>query len=333
MTSPQISVVMPAYNAEKYVAEAINSILSQTFNDFEFIIINDASTDSTKEIIESFNDSRIRLIDNEQNQGVAKSLNIGIAATKGKYIARMDADDIALPERFQIQFDFMERHPDIDICGSWIETFGDNQCIIKVPEQHNEIKDELFFSCSMLHPTVIFKRDLDLQYSSDFPRAEDYDLWCRKIDTWNFANIPKILLHHRVHSFQIGISHKSEQNNDANDIRLRNLQNIKIKLSEIEQKIYCDFFADQFIPKNIDEIVNAIKIFEKISIAGKNFGYGEKFQELIRGFQTKATNLGIKNRTTSLKTYFTTFRKIGFLETPRANLRYIYHCLRNILHV
>lgn len=333
MTNPQISVIMPAYNAEKYVAEAINSILSQTFTDFEFIIINDASTDSTKNIIESFQDPRIKLINNEQNKCVAKSLNIGISAAKGKYIARMDADDISLPQRFQTQFNFMEQNPDIDICGSWIETFGENKCVIKVPENNNDIKDELFFSCSMLHPTVIFKRDLNLQYFSDFPRAEDYDLWCRKINELKFANIPKVLLHYRIHNCQVGQAKKTKQNQDSNLIRLRNLENIGLHLSDEELRIYNDFFAEQFIPQNIEEVVNAINIFEKISAAGQNYGYGGKFQELIRLFQRKATDFGIKQKKTSLLLYFSTFRKMGFFNTPRTNLRYIYHCLRNLLHV
>lgn len=333
MTNPQISIIMPAYNAEKYVAEAINSILAQTFTDFEFIIINDASADSTKNIIESFQDPRIKLINNEQNQGVAKSLNIGISAAKGKYIARMDADDISLPQRFQTQFDFMEQNPDIDICGSWAKTFGAEEKSIKFPEKHVDIKDSSFFSCAMVHPTVMFKKDLNLQYFSDFTRAEDYDLWCRKIDSWKFANISKVLLFYRTHSCQVGKAHRAEQNNDTNDIRVRNLKKINVKLSDKEQQVYCDILSDPFVPQNIDEVVFAINVFEKISVAGKNFGYGKKFQELIKFYQKKATDFGIKNGVTSLKLYFTTFRKWKIFETPRANLRYIYHCFRNIFHV
>lgn len=333
MSEPKISVIMPAYNAEKYIAESINSILSQTFTDFEFIIINDASIDSTKEIIESFKDPRIKLINNRQNKGVAKSLNTGIAVAKGKYIARMDADDISLQQRFQTQFDFMEQNPDIDICGCWAETFGDSQCIIKVPEKHNDIKDRLFFSCSMLHPTVIFKSNLSLQYSSDFPRAEDYDLWCRKINELKFANIPEVLLHYRIHSNQVGQANKTKQNQDSNLIRLRNLKNIGLHLSDEELRVYNDFFAEQFIPQNIEEVVDAVNIFERISAAGKDYDYGEKFQKLVKLFQRKTTDFGIKNGVTSLKLYFTIFIKIGFFETPRSNFRYIYHCLRNILHV
>lgn len=333
MTNPQISVVMPAYNAEKYVAEAINSILAQTFTDFEFIIINDASTDSTKNIIESFQDPRIKLIKNEQNQGVAKSLNIGISAAKGKYIARMDADDISLPERFQTQFNFMEKNPDIDICGSWMETFGDNQRIVKVPEQHNEIKDELFFLCSMLHPTIIFKKNLTLQYSSDFPRAEDYDLWSRTINELKFANIPEVLLLYRIHDNQIGTANKAKQIYDANHITLRNLQNIDLILSEEEKHIYFDIINGNVAQKNKKNLISAIKMLDDISKTGEAHGYKQLFQDKIRIFIKNIAEHSLQNKVTSLKLYFTTFRKWKIFETPRANLRYIYHCLRNYLHV
>lgn len=333
MTNPQISVVMPAYNAKKYVAEAINSILNQTFTDFEFIIINDASTDSTKDIVESFKDPRIKLINNERNQGVAKSLNIAISAAKGKYIARMDADDISLPERFQTQFNFMEKNPDIDICGSWMKTFGDNQRIVKAPEQHNEIKDELFFLCSMLHPTIIFKKNLTLQYSSDFPRAEDYDLWSRTINKLKFANIPEVLLLYRIHDNQIGIANKAKQIYDANHIALRNLQNIDLVLSEEEKQIYIDIINGNVTQKNKKNLISAIKMLDDISKAGKAHGYKQLFQDKIRIFIKNIAEHSLQNKVTSLKLYFTTFRKWKIFETPRANLRYIYHCLRNLLHV
>lgn len=333
MSEPKISVIMPAYNAEKYIAEAIESILSQTFTDFEFIIINDASTDSTKEVVKSFKDQRIKLINNEQNQGVAESLNIGISVAKGQYIARMDADDIALPHRFQTQFEFMEQNPDIDICGSWVKTFGTKDGTLKHPLSNEDIKDATFFYCSLVHPTTIFKNELNLRYSSEFPRAEDYDLWTHMIDKLKFANIPENLLLYRVHDNKVGNLHKSEQKDNSNDIRLRNLKNISLVLSEKEQKIYCDFFSDEFRPENIEEIMNVIKIFEKISFAGNTHGYGKKFQELVKFYQKRVTDLGIRNHITSLKLYFTTFRKLKIFETPRGHLRYLYYCLRNILHV
>ena len=113
-----ISVIMPAYNAEKYIGEAINSILSQTYTNFEFIIINDGSTDKTEEIIQSYDDNRIRYVKNASNLKLIKSLNKGIDLARGEYIARMDADDISLPNRFQEEYDFMEQNPDISVCSS-----------------------------------------------------------------------------------------------------------------------------------------------------------------------------------------------------------------------
>jgi glycosyltransferase involved in cell wall biosynthesis len=121
---PKISVIMSAYNAEKYIRQAIGSILSQTMGDFEFFIVNDASTDSTAEIISSFNDRRIIRIENKINKGIAASANACMDAAKGEYIARMDADDISMPQRFKRQADFLDNNPETSMCGSWIKTFG-----------------------------------------------------------------------------------------------------------------------------------------------------------------------------------------------------------------
>jgi len=330
MNNPQISVIMPAYNAEKYIAEAINSILSQTFNDFEFIIINDASTDSTKEIIESYKDLRIKLINNERNQGVAKSLNIGLAAARGKYIARMDADDISLPQRFQTQFDFMEQNPDIGICGSWAQNFGNRDDVIKTYQTHKEIKDVTFFYCALIHPTVFFRNDIALFYPEDFTSAQDYNLWSRTVDTIKLANIPKVLLLYRRHSEQ---TNGKKQNDVANDIRLKNVKKIGVDLSEEERSIYLDIVNGIFIAKNKIELISAVKILDNISTAGTAHGYKQLFQDKIRNFIKNIAEHSLQNKITSPKLYFTTFRKWKIFETPRANLRYIYYCFRNLLHL
>ena len=332
MSEPMISVVMPVYNQEKYLKESIESILAQNFSDFEFIIVDDQSTDSSWQIIQEYadKDSRIIAVKNTGKKGCYPARNCGHRLAKGKYIAVMDSDDIALPERLQKQFDFMEQNPDIDICGSWMKNFGANDRITKLPTNHEDIRDLTFFGCAIGNNVAFFKRDLNLEYATDFNCSEDYELWCRKIDELHFANIPEILLLYRVHESQISTGTRKKQDEVANEIRRKNLKKIDINLSTEEQKIYNDFFADQFIPKNFGEIVTALNIFEKISAAGNNFGYGEYFQELINGFQRKISDLGIKNKVTSLKIYFTTFRRMGFLDTTRANLRYVFHCLKNI---
>ena len=142
MTTPAVSVLMPVYNVEKYIGEAIESILNQTFNDFEFIIIDDASTDNTVSVIEKFSDNRIKLIRNETNIKLAASLNKGLRIAQGKYIARMDGDDISLPHRFQKLYEFLENNPSVDICGSAMRVFGNEETVWEYSSDDKEIKAE-----------------------------------------------------------------------------------------------------------------------------------------------------------------------------------------------
>lgn len=200
-----ISVVMSVYNAEKYLAEAIESILTQTYTNFEFIIINDGSTDSSLEIIQNYmkKDERIVLISRE-NKGLPFSLNEGIEKAKGKYIARMDADDISLPTRFEDQLSFMNNNLDIGICGTWIEVFGENTKtkILKHSLEHNEMKTRLLFSVCFAHPTVMIRKEIldenSLKYNLNYVNAQDYELWSNISEVTKMANIPKVLLKYRV---------------------------------------------------------------------------------------------------------------------------------------
>ena len=332
LLSPKISVVMPVFNGEQYLKESIESILCQTFTDFEFIIVDDQSTDSSWQIIQEYaaKDSRIAAVKNNGIKGCWSARNLGWDLAKGKYLAIMDSDDISLPERLQKEFDFMEQNPDIDICGTWMKNFGKDTKTVSFPTSKQEIRDQLFFINSISQPTVIMRLSSVPNIRYENTVTEDYELWCREIDNLNFANIPEVLLLYRRHSAQ---TNGKKQRGEANKTRLRNVQKIGVTLSEQEKELYCDLFLDTFLPKNIEEINIAINIFEKISPVGKNFGYGEKFQELTRVFQKKILDCGIQNHITSLKLYFTTFRKMKFFNNSRAHLRYIYHCLRNLLHL
>lgn len=202
MSSPFISVVMPVYNGEKYLCEAIDSILNQTFKDFEFIILNDGSTDKTEEIILSYEDPRIKYVKNEVNLQIVKTLNKGIALAKGKYIARMDADDISLPQRFEKQLHFMESNPDVGVCGTWLKTFGEIEETWHMPTKHDEILVTLLFESCIMHPTVFLRKSTLPQqydiYDECFNTAEDYELWTRLILNTRIANVPEVLLKYRV---------------------------------------------------------------------------------------------------------------------------------------
>ncbi len=211
---PKISVVMPAYNAEKYIAEAIESILSQTFRDFEFIIINDGSTDRTKEIILSFGDARIVYLENEKNLGIVETLNRGLDAARGEYIARMDADDAAMPERFEKQLAYMEKHPEVGVLGCGIRIFGEGtfEHDRTFSTSSEDLQAELLFSSCMAHPSVMIRRAAlgDIRYEKEFAGAEDYLMWWRLAQRCSLSTLPEVLQKYRIHGGQI-TADKSEK--------------------------------------------------------------------------------------------------------------------------
>jgi glycosyltransferase involved in cell wall biosynthesis len=209
----EISVVLAVYNGGKYMKEAIDSILFQTFGNFEFIIINDGSQDSTAEIIFSYSDPRIIYIENETNKGLIYSLNRGLSVCKGKYVARMDADDIALPQRLQVQYDYMEAHPEVGICGSSVEAFfntKEKSVILRFPQTDQLIKVFTFFQPPFSHPTVMMRREMLVKYNLSYPEkflhAEDYALWVELLKYTKAYNIPRILLRYRIHEESVTAS-------------------------------------------------------------------------------------------------------------------------------
>lgn len=212
---PKISVIMPVYNGEKYLREAIDSILNQTFTDFEFVIINDASKDTTEEIIKSYNDDRIVYLKNEQNLGVAGTLNKGLDIAKGEYIARIDADDIALPERFKKQVEHMDKHDNIGVLGSDIIIFGEGLEDKKYSFCHKkeEAKAGLFFKSSIAHPTVMIRssilKDYSLKYTEKYNGFEDFALWWDIAKYSDIEVLPEFLVKYRQHSSQVTKKHKA----------------------------------------------------------------------------------------------------------------------------
>ena len=201
---------MSVYNGEKYLSEAIESILNQTFKDFEFLIINDGSTDSSREIILSYDDYRIKLIENDNNIGLTKSLNKGVDIACGKYIARMDADDISMPERLEKQVDFMENHEDIAVCGSCATIINGNDIEYSSfinPETSSEIKVALFFFNPIAHPTAMIRKDVLNaigNYDPYFEKTQDYNLWYRiYLEDYDFYNFQEKLLIYRNHKTNI----------------------------------------------------------------------------------------------------------------------------------
>lgn len=215
--NPKVTVLMPVYNAEKFLPEAIKSVLAQTYTDFELLIINDGSTDRSREIILSFCDPRIRLIDNEKNMRLVFSLNKGLQLAKGKYIARQDADDIASPKRLKKQIEYLEKNPQIVLLGSWAEIIDERGKLISVwkrPTGHCSIVWRLLFNNCLVHSSVMFPRDNVLKvggYNSSTVYGQDYDLWVRLSKVGKIKQLPEVLLKHRVSSESISVKHSKEQ--------------------------------------------------------------------------------------------------------------------------
>lgn len=206
MKKTLVSILMPAYNAEKYIAEAIESILEQTFKDFELIISDDTSSDKTWEIIKKYKqkDRRIVATRNKKNRYIAENRNLLIKSAKGKYIAWQDADDISVSNRIQKQFEFMEKNPRVGIVGGYLEFFGESgvKSIRKYAETDKELRKNIFRFSPVAQPTAMIRKkcfdELGL-YNPKYPPAEDIDMSFRIGSKYFFANIPQITLRYRDH--------------------------------------------------------------------------------------------------------------------------------------
>lgn len=204
MKNPKVSVIMAVYNGMPYLREAVKSVLHQTYKDFEFIIIDDASTDKTWKYLKSLQDKRIKLIRNSKNLGLAASLNKGLKIAKGDYIARMDADDVSLAKRFEKQLEFLEKNPDVDLCGTWAYLVDESDKVVgekKFPTQDKMIKKALAIYSSIIHPTFFAKKDFFIKvggYDKKYEYVEDYEILLRAKRDFKFANLPVKLFKWRL---------------------------------------------------------------------------------------------------------------------------------------
>lgn len=216
-----LSVIMPVYNGEAYLRQAIDSILEQTFKDFEFIIIDDASTDGTIDIIRSYTDSRIRVIRNRSQKGNYPSRNKGLELAIGKYICVMDADDIAYPQRLEIQYMYLEAHPDIWAVGTSYD-FSKPGNKRNLPSSHKQLMICLLLNNIFLHSSLMIRSDiLKIQggYNEKYVYSSDYELMSRLALLGKVENLPDVLMMYRWHKSQISQSHQEEQKAYADEIR------------------------------------------------------------------------------------------------------------------
>ena len=216
----KISVLMAVYNGESYLRQAVESILKQTFREFEFIIIDDGSSDSTWEILTEYaeRDQRIMLVQNKENIGLTKSLNKGLALAQGEYVARQDADDVSLLERFEKQVTLLDKHPEVVLASCDIEVINSEGCLVK---KHQRACDSdlvawylLFYNYVAGHSQVMFRRKSVMNlggYSETYRCSQDYELWCRLVRVGKVAILPEVLLQQRIHSRSISCEKQLDQ--------------------------------------------------------------------------------------------------------------------------
>ncbi|APY10007.1 hypothetical protein BWZ22_01545 [Seonamhaeicola sp. S2-3] len=224
---PVVSVIMPVYNCEMYIEEAIYSILNQTFEDFELLIIDDCSTDKTKDIIKRLDDNRIIFIEKTKNTGYTNSLNHALQLVRGKYIARMDGDDVSLLDRFKAQVDFLESNVDVVACGT-IFKYLDTDTVISLPEYDDEIKLAMLKGNSMAHPSIMMRssviKENNIKYNEEREPAEDYDLWVELMAFGKLHNLQKVYLDYRKHTSQVSVVRRKQQNESVIKTRIKLLK-------------------------------------------------------------------------------------------------------------
>lgn len=243
MKNDLVSVLMPVFNAEKYLAEAIESIINQSYSNFELVICNDGSTDSSNTIIEKFKDNRIVYIKNEKNLGIIATRNKLLTLAQGEFIAIMDSDDISLPKRLEHQVNFLKKNPEYGICGTWARKVDDKLNTlgyIQLPIQNEYIRLNLLFQSSFVQSSVcIRKLAFDkLRYDSSFQVAEDYDLWERLCHKTKMYNLPKYLLLYRWHEYNISKSKESLMKTNLRIIIYRQLKKFAISISDDEIQLH-----------------------------------------------------------------------------------------------
>jgi glycosyltransferase involved in cell wall biosynthesis len=278
MSIPIVSVLMPVYNGEKFLREAIESILNQSVTNFEFLIINDGSTDKSEEIILSYSDPRIRYIKNDINLKLIKTLNKGIQLSNGKYIVRMDADDVSHPGRVQKQVNFMGANPNIGICGSWFEAFGKvEDKIVQYRETHDEIMTRMLYQCHFCHPSIVFRREIfddpEMYFDEKFPHAEDYDFYIKVSKKWKFHNLQEVLLKYRIHDESVSNKFKSIQIENSLKIKDRFFAELNTQISNEELQAFEALNYQDYSKVKLDS--------EKLQFLLESLWIGNKAKKII----------------------------------------------------
>jgi glycosyltransferase involved in cell wall biosynthesis len=276
--APMVSIILPVYNGEKYLAESLDSVLAQTYQNWELVIINDGSTDGTENLILNYQDKRINYLANDGNQGIIFSLNRGLQESKGVYIARLDADDVALPDRIAKQVEFLSENLDYVMCGTYFQTIDSNGRLLKnvmFPTNNRDAQSHLLLHNCFCHSSIMMRSNIvkELTYDEKFQICEDYDLWNRISRTGKILNLPVFATMYRVHDNNISTIKSEIMFTHVNKINKRILDDLGIAYSENELAVHSNalcYNASFFRPPdNIKMLENWIeKLYSYLKING-----------------------------------------------------------------
>lgn len=275
MDLPLVSVIMPVYNASEFIRASVESILDQSYSDIELILINDGSSDNSLEILKSYNDKRIKLINNESNKGLIDSLNEGISHSSGKYIARMDADDISHFNRIKKQVELLEKNQEADIVAT--HTNGTKKTLYHTRYLNSEeIRSRLLFDNIFPHPTVMFRKDLfdrtGIRYNKEFLHAEDYAMWLALFETAKYALIPEPLLQYREHGGQVSKLNRETQKCSVLKAQLKIFDRMGITITHAEADLHKRIFYIDYI-YNYDFLIAVEKWLKKLKSANEKSNF------------------------------------------------------------
>lgn len=277
MNQTSISVIMPVYCAEKYVGEAMKSILNQTFQDFELLVIDDKGGDGSIDIVRAFRDSRIKVLENDCNRGIAYATNVGLSHAKGKYIALMDDDDIAMEDRLQLEYDYLESHPDIDVVGGGDISVDETGKIMSYRREvicnPERIKAELLFRDRIHNATSMYRKKFvernHLRYREGFLGMQDYKFWTECAACGRIANIDRVLSKWRNHGANTTWRALKESGKERREkfaeIQKESLKMQGFVLDSKELTLFCKIFDESATTRlTLDELLNVQKILLKI---------------------------------------------------------------------
>ena len=326
---PLLTVLMPNYNNEKFLNEAIESVLQQSYKDFIFLIIDDGSTDKSTAIIKSYSDLRIKLILKETNTGIEDTLNIGLKEIYTKYFIRMDGDDISLPNRFKLLVEYMENNPDIGVCGTHIKIFGHTNEIWRQELNSDKILAKFIYASGVTHAPSIFRtkvlKDNQIHYRKIFPQLEDYDLFFRLKKITKFKHIDQVLYGYRVLDHNVTVVHRKSQNIRYKEFYKMVLNELQIEATENNLNLHIQYFLNEPLKmplKHLYEYKNKI-----ISANSSLMVYPEK--ELLAVTNEKWNSLFFKVTDLNLQTiinYFYLSKKVKIEQ-----LLYLIKCKLNKL--